>query len=215
MADDSTQHWIGRNRPPRVQITYDLETGGADTKKELPLVVGILADLAGPAAGEDAEALAKLKTRKFIEIDRDNFNDVMKSIAPKLTVSGNDLSFSKLDDFRPEQIVQQVGTLKNLLAVRVKLNDLLTKLDGNDTLNSELWQVVENTEQQTQLRSALPAMPQEQTDAIAVARAATAKPAATTTASTSSSTTEPPATVAEAAEGGDDAAKKGKKGKGD
>src|SRR6185436_14935479 len=97
MSDDSTQHWIGRNRPPRVQITYDLETGGADTKKELPLVVGILADLAGPDAAKDPERLAKLKTRKFIEIDRDNFHDVLKSIGPRLTVKGNELKFSKLD----------------------------------------------------------------------------------------------------------------------
>jgi type VI secretion system protein ImpB len=156
MPSDSTQHWIGRNRPPRVQITYDLETGGADTKKELPLVVGILADLAGPDASKDPERLATLKKRKFIEIDRDNFNDVLKSIGPKLTVGGTELTFSKLDDFRPEAIVKQVPGLKRLLTARQNLNDLLAKLDGNDTLNVELGKVVENTEKQLKLREALP-----------------------------------------------------------
>lgn len=204
MADDSTQHWIGRNRPPRVQITYDLETGGADTKKELPLVVGILADLAGPAAADDPDALAKLKTRKFIEIDRDNFNDVLKSIGPKLTVAGNDLAFSKIDDFRPEQIVQQVPTLRNLLAVRVKLNDLLAKLDGNDSLNSELWQVVENTEKQEKLRSVLPALPAEETAAMAAAR-----PAAGAKTATAADAASPAA--ADAATPADEPDKKGKK----
>jgi len=157
MADDSTQKWIGRNRPPRVQITYDLETGGADTKKELPLVVGILADLAGPDASKDPEALATLKKRKFIEIDRDNFNDVLKSIGPTLRVRGVELKFAKLDDFRPESIVQQVPALKRLLGARQNLNDLLAKLDGNDSLNAELSAVVENTEKQLKLREALPA----------------------------------------------------------
>jgi len=156
MPSDSTQHWIGRNRPPRVQITYDLETGGADTKKELPLVVGILADLAGPEAANDPERLATLKKRKFIEIDRDNFNDVLKSIGPKLTVNGTELTFSKLDDFRPEAIVKQVPGLKRLLTARQNLNDLLAKLDGNDTLNVELSKVVDNTEKQLKLREALP-----------------------------------------------------------
>jgi type VI secretion system protein ImpB len=171
MPSDSTQHWIGRNRPPRVQITYDLETGGADTKKELPLVVGILADLAGPEAANDPERLATLKKRKFIEIDRDNFNDVLKSIGPKLTVNGTELTFSKLDDFRPEAIVKQVPALKRLLTARQNLNDLLAKLDGNDTLNVELSKVVDNTEKQQKLREALPAAAAEGADAGAAAAA--------------------------------------------
>lgn len=147
-AEDSTQHWIGRNRPPRVQITYDLETGGADVKKELPLVVGILAGLQGPGAAKDPEALAKLKQRKFIEIDRDNFNEVLKFLEPKIKVRGVELSFSKLDDFRPEAIVKKMPALKPLLEARGKLNDLLGTLDGNDGLNEVLVEVVESGEKQ-------------------------------------------------------------------
>jgi type VI secretion system protein ImpB len=149
MADDSTQKWLGRNRPPRVQITYDLETGGAIQKKELPLVVGILADLAGDT--KDAEPLAALKKRKFVEIDRDNFNDVLKSIGPTLTIKGKELKFNKIDDFRPEAIVAQVDDLKQLLDTRQALNDLLAKLDGNDSLNAQLRRVVESPENQTKL----------------------------------------------------------------
>ncbi|HYK01915.1 MAG TPA: type VI secretion system contractile sheath small subunit [Thermoanaerobaculia bacterium] len=149
MADDSTQKWLGRNRPPRVQITYDLETGGAIQKKELPLVVGILADLAGDT--KDAEPLAALKKRKFVEIDRDNFNDVLKSIGPTLTIKGKALEFKKIDDFRPESIVTQVEDLKQLLDTRQALNDLLAKLDGNDSLNAQLRRVVESPENQTKL----------------------------------------------------------------
>jgi len=141
MADDSTQKWIGRNRPPRVQITYDLETGGAATKIELPLVVGILAGLG------DEKTMPSLKQRKFIEIDRDNFNDVLKSIAPKYKVDDTtELMFTKLDDFRPEAIVKQVPNLKKLLDARQNLNDLLPTLDGNEPLNDILLAVVEKTD---------------------------------------------------------------------
>jgi len=146
MSEDSTQKWIGRNRPPRVQITYDLETGGADTKKELPLVVGILASLAGPDAKKDEQALPNLKKRKFVEIDRDNFNDVLKSIGPTVTVAGNTLKFTKLDDFRPEAIVKNSPALAPLLEARGRLNDLLSSLDGNDSLNEVLVNVVEKTD---------------------------------------------------------------------
>ena len=149
MADDSTQKWLGRNRPPRVQITYDLETGGAIQKKELPLVVGILADLAGDT--RDDEPLTAYKKRKFIEIDRDNFNDVLKSIGPTLTIKGKALKFQKIDDFRPESVVNQVEDLKQLLDTRQALNDLLAKLDGNDGLNAQLRRVVESPENQTKL----------------------------------------------------------------
>lgn len=149
MADDSTQKWLGRNRPPRVQITYDLETGGAIQKKELPLVVGILADLAGDT--KDEEPLAALKKRKFVEIDRDNFNDVLKSIGPTLTIKGKALKFQKIDDFRPESIVNQVDELRQMLETRQALNDLLAKLDGNDSLNAQLRRVVESPENQTKL----------------------------------------------------------------
>lgn len=152
MADDSTQHWIGRNRPPRVQITYDLETGGADVKKELPLVVGIIADLAGPDAEDNAAAF---KERKFIEIDRDNFNDVLAKIAPAVTVGGTTYKFTKLDDFRPEAIVKQNEDLTKLLVKRRNLNDLLAKLDGNDKLNADLTKVIDESDARAQLTTSL------------------------------------------------------------
>lgn len=151
MADDSTQKWLGRNRPPRVQITYDLETGGAIQKKELPLVVGILADL----GGEPKENATPLKDRKFIEIDRDNFHDVLKSIKPMLTIKGKTFKFEHLDDFRPESIVRQDEDLKKLLDTRQALNDLLAKLDGNDSLNDKLDKLVADPENQKQLSAVL------------------------------------------------------------
>src|SRR2546428_13541079 len=106
---ESLQHKLDRVRPPRVQITYDVETGGAIQKKELPFVVGVLADL----SGKPAESLPKLKERKFVEIDRDNFNDVLASARPRLAFQVNNVlgggaeklhggrSFPKKGDFRP------------------------------------------------------------------------------------------------------------------
>jgi len=140
MSDESTQQKLTRVRPPRVQITYDVETGGAIETKELPLVVGILADLAGN--GE----LPAFKDRKFVEIDRDNFDAVLaslkpgvelKSVANKLkkdAVSGTDdltiaIPFTKFEDFRPEAIIRNVPDLNALLLERQLLNDLLSDLD--------------------------------------------------------------------------------------
>ena len=112
---DSLQKWVGRNRPPRVQITYDVEIGNAFEKKELPLVVGLMADL----SGQPENPLPKFKERRFVEIDRDNFNDVMTKIAPRLDISvpdtlkgeGNlkvELHFNQIDQFEPESIVNQI-----------------------------------------------------------------------------------------------------------
>jgi type VI secretion system protein ImpB len=149
---ESTQHKLDRIRPPRVQITYDVETGGAIQKKELPLVVGILADL----SGKPKEALPPLKDRKFIEIDRDNFNDVLASIQPRMVASvdnhlskeggklGVELQFKSLGDFAPVNIVMQVEALRKLFESRQRLNDLLAKLDGNDVLDGMLQQTVAN-----------------------------------------------------------------------
>jgi type VI secretion system protein ImpB len=157
---ESIQHKLDRVRPPRVQITYDVEIGGAIQKKELPLVVGILADLNGATVSEDA-----LKERKFIEIDRDNFNEVLKSTKPTLKYSvpnrmgeGGDtlpieLSFQTLDDFTPANLVHQVEGLRKLLDTRRRLNDLLAKLDGNDALNDELLKVVNAPEDLKQLQA--------------------------------------------------------------
>jgi len=146
---ESKQHWLDRNRPPRVQITYDVETGGAIQKKEIPFVVGVLSDLSGDNAPQ-----TKLKERKFVQIDRDNFNDVLGSIAPKVgfevpnKLGGDkanlkvDLAFQNIGDFRPEQVVQHVDELRHLFEARQRLNDLLAKLEGNDELNKALRDLI-------------------------------------------------------------------------
>jgi type VI secretion system protein ImpB len=159
---ESTQHKLDRVRPPRVQITYDVETGDAITKKELPYVVGILADL----AGKPADAQAPVKKRKFVEIDRDNFNEVLAATKPrvafqvdnKLTDEDSkfnvELNFRSMDDFEPVAIVNQVEPLRKLLEARQRLTDLLAKLDGNDDLDRLLQEVVSNTEDLKTIQSA-------------------------------------------------------------
>jgi type VI secretion system ImpB/VipA family protein len=156
---ESTQHKLDRIRPPRVQITYDVEIGGAIQKKELPLVVGILSDLSG-----DTPNPVALKDRKFVEIDRDNFNEVLKSIGPTLKVSvpnaldktketlAAELSFQTMEDFTPASLVHQIEDLRKLLESRRRLNDLLAKLDGNDALNQQLLDVVAKPEELSQLK---------------------------------------------------------------
>jgi len=158
---ESLQKWISRNRPPRVQIEYDVELGGAIEKRELPLVVGLMSDL----SGMPEKALPKLKDRRFVEIDRDNFTDVMAKIGPRLDLSvpnaitgeGNMkavLNFSNIDDFCPEPIVKQVPALARLLEARQQLRDLLAKLDGNDELDKLLGDIVANTEGLQELKKA-------------------------------------------------------------
>lgn len=154
MARESTQHKLDRVRPPRVHITYDVEIGDAIELKELPFVVGVLADL----SGKPDEPLPRLRDRKFVDIDRDNFNDVMKGAKPrvafkvdnKLTNDDSkmavELRFNHIDDFEPEQVVNQVEPLKKLLEVRKQLSDLLAKTDGNDRLNERLQEIINNTE---------------------------------------------------------------------
>lgn len=158
---ESTQHKLDRVRPPRVQITYDVEIGGAIQKKELPLVVGIMADL----SGKPEVPLPKLKDRKFVDIDRDNFNDILKATAPRLALRvdnklANDgtklnveLKFNHLDDFGPIQVVKQVKPLAKLLEARGRLNDLLAKLDGNDELEAKLAEIVSNTDGLKKIKS--------------------------------------------------------------
>jgi type VI secretion system protein ImpB len=158
---ESTQHKLDRIRPPRVQITYDVETGGAIQMKELPLVVGIMADL----AGQPAEAPPPLKERRFVEIDRDNFNDILAAMAPRLTCRvdntlANDntklnveLHFRHMDDFHPMQVLKQVQPLNKLFEARQRLWDLLAKLDGNDQLDSLLQSVLANTARMQELKA--------------------------------------------------------------
>ncbi len=160
---ESTQKKLDRVRPPRVQITYDVHIGNAIEKKELPFLMGILADL----SGKPAEPLPKVKDRKFVEIDRDNFNDVLASAAPRLAyqvpnkLQDDDsklnvlLNFREIDDFGPVQVIKQVPALARLLEARQRLSDLLSKLDGNDELGTILNDVVENTEQQQELKGLL------------------------------------------------------------
>jgi type VI secretion system protein ImpB len=171
---DSLQKWVGRNRPPRVQITYDVEIGNAFEKKELPLVVGLMADL----SGQPENPLPKFKERRFVEIDRDNFNDVMTKIAPRLDISvpdtlkgeGNlkvELHFNQIDQFEPESIVNQIPRLARLLEVRQQLRDLLGKLDGNDELDALLENILQNTEDLKQLKGSTEASDGEAAEATA------------------------------------------------
>jgi type VI secretion system protein ImpB len=162
---DSTQHKLDRVRPPRVQITYDVETGGAIEKKQLPLVVGVMADLAGNAG----KAPAALKKRKFVEIDRDNFGKVMKSIEPGLKfktpnrITGEEgaelsveLKFSSMNDFDPVAVLKQVPQLRELFEARQRLSDLIVKLDGNDELDRLLRDVVSKTDELQTIKAQLP-----------------------------------------------------------
>ncbi len=171
---DSLQKWVGRNRPPRVQITYDVEVGDAVEKKELPLVVGLMADL----TRHPLNPLPKMKERRFVEIDRDNFDEIMGNIAPRLDISvpdtfkgeGNlkiELNFTAFEHFHPEAIVKQVPRLQRLLEARQQLRDLLAKLDGNDELDALLENVIQNTEELKALRGSeeAPSVPAPETAA--------------------------------------------------
>src|SRR6266511_2432055 len=149
----SLQHKLDRVRRPRVQITYDVETGGAMRAVELPFVVGVLADL----SGKPKEPLRPLKDRKVVMIDRDNFNDVLAKATPRVvakvqnrltdedTKLSVELNFKHMDDFEPARVAQQVPALRGLLEVREKLNQLLTKTEGNDKLMDLLGEVLNNT----------------------------------------------------------------------
>ena len=158
---ESTQKKLSRIRPPRVQITYDVEIGDAIQMKELPFVAGVMADL----SGAPAEALPKLKDRKFVEIDRDNFNDVLASCAPRLALSVDnrlakddtklnvELKFRSIDDFNPAAVVKQIEPLNKLFEARQRLMDLLAKLDGNDKLDALLQEIVDNPDNPKALKA--------------------------------------------------------------
>jgi type VI secretion system protein ImpB len=153
---DSIQKRLDKVRPPRVQLTYDVEIGDAIEQKELPFVAGVLGDFTGKQ--DPNKPLDKLKDRKFVSVDLDNFDDVMKGMAPKASyrvknkLSGDggefavNLEFNKIEDFRPESVVQQVEPLKKLLEARTKLADLRNKLAGNEKLEDILGDVLSNTE---------------------------------------------------------------------
>lgn len=151
---------LGKVRPPRVQITYDVEIGGASKEKELPFVVGVLADLS--AKGGDPEQ--RLKDRNFVEIDADSFDKVMAATKPavtlrvpnRLTGEGDvniELKFKDMDSFSPHSVAKSVPALAQMLEVRNRLSDLLAKLEGNERLNDLLAEVVMNTAIQHQAQS--------------------------------------------------------------
>lgn len=161
MAKPSSQKFIARNRAPRVQIEYDVEVYGAQKKVQIPFVMGVMADL----SGDSKEPLPGVDERKFVNIDVDNFDDVMRGLEPRaayrvknaLTEEGGtfgvDLKFRSIEDFRPEAVVQQVDPLRELLDIRTKLADLRNKLAGNDKLEDLLGEVLSSTEKLQQLTS--------------------------------------------------------------
>ncbi len=167
MAGESVHRKKERVRPPRVHISYDVELNGAQVMKELPFVVGVMADL----QGNPKDAPAKLKDRKFTEIDRDNFDDILKSMQPRLAFKvdnklqddGSELSveldFKKLGDFRPENVAKQVEPMSDLLDIRARLKDLLGRTEGNDRLEDILTQILENPEVRDKLKDTLGAEP--------------------------------------------------------
>jgi type VI secretion system protein ImpB len=160
---ESLQHKIDRVRPPRVQITYDVETGGAIQLKELPFVMGVMGDF----TGNPEEPMAPIKNRKFVEIDPDNFNQVLAGMKPRLAFNvdnklqndgskmGVELKFKSIEDFEPDQIVQQVEPLRKLVEARQKLSDLRSKMDGNDKLETLLSDIIADVDKQKQLSGQL------------------------------------------------------------
>lgn len=157
---ESAQKRLQRVRPPRVQLSYDVERGDAVELKELPFVVGVL----GNFAAQSEQSQARLRDRKFVGIDPDNFDDVMSGLAPRaefrvanlLTDGGGelavDLRFSRFADFRPEAVVNQVEPLRKLMEVRSRLADLRNKLAGNEKLDDLLTEVLAQTEQLEAIR---------------------------------------------------------------
>lgn len=160
---ESLQQKIERVRPPRVQITYDVEVGGAIELKELPFVVGVMGDF----VGKPEEPLPAFKNRKFVEIDPDNFDQVMSGMSPRLAFTvdnklqedgskvGVELKFKSMEDFEPDRVVQQIEPLRKLVEARQKLADLRSKMDGNEKLESMLEDIISNADKQKELGDAL------------------------------------------------------------
>ncbi len=161
----STQHKLDRVRPPRVQITYDVEVGGAIELKELPFIVGVMGDF----TGQPEKALPKLKERKFVEINPDNFDTVLEGMKPHLAFQVEnklseesdasnlkvDLRFKTMEDFEPQKIARQVKPLKELLDLRERLSDLRGSLQGNEKLQELLLESLTSTENRDRLKEEL------------------------------------------------------------
>ena len=152
---ESVQKKLQRIRPPRVQLTYDVEVGDGKEVKELPFVIGVLGDFSAASELEKT----KLKDKKFINVDLDNIDEVMESLAPRanfqventLTEEGGrmliDLTFNSMQDFRPENVVQQVDPLRKLVEARERLTELRNKISNNERLEDLLDEVLQNTDQ--------------------------------------------------------------------
>ena len=163
MARASTQHKLDRVRPPRVQVTYDVEIGDAIELKELPFVMGVLGDF----TGQPTEPLARLRDRKFTEVNPDNFDAVLAGLKPHLAFSVEnklsedadapnlkvDLHFKNMDDFEPEQVAKQVKPLAALIDLRTRLSDLRGSLQGNDKLEQVLLEAVSDTDKLNKLKA--------------------------------------------------------------
>lgn len=153
---------LNRVRKPRVHISYDLETNGDTVKRELPFVMGVMGDYSGDNTNQKA-----FKDRSFLQIDRDNFNDLMGNINPQLNLKventlqadGSEMSvnldFKNIEDFEPHRVVEQVEPLRKLLEARNKLRDLLSKADRSEDLEKILEDVLSNTDSLSNLKSEL------------------------------------------------------------
>ncbi len=160
---ESIHDKLKRVRKPRVHITYDVETNGAVQEKEIPFVMGVMGDY----SGDNTENKKALKDRKFSQIDRDNFNEVMNNVSPQLnmkvenTLEGDgsemsvNLDFKNMEDFEPQNIVEKVDPLKKLMETRNKLRDLLTKADRSDDLEALLEEVLSSTDALARLKGEL------------------------------------------------------------
>jgi type VI secretion system protein ImpB len=150
---DSSQKFIARNRAPRVQIEYDVETFGAQKKVNLPFIVGVMADLAGKSESNEAKKL--VADRKFLEIDVDNFDSRMAALKPKLTFQAENtltgegtlpvsIEFESMDDFSPTKVASKVDSLKQMMEARNQLSALLTYMDGKTGAEELLSKVMQN-----------------------------------------------------------------------
>jgi type VI secretion system protein ImpB len=160
--NNSTQHKLDRVRPPRVHVTYDVEVGDAIEMKELPFVLGVLGDF----TGQPEQPLPRLRERKFVEVNPDNFDQVLEGMKPHLSFSVEnklseeqdapqlkvDLHFKSLEDFEPENVAKQVKPIRELLDLRTKLADLRGSLQGNDKLEELLMDAVSSTEKLEKLK---------------------------------------------------------------
>jgi type VI secretion system protein ImpB len=162
---NSTQHKLDRVRPPRVHITYDVEVGNAIEMKELPFVMGVLGDF----SGQPSQPLPRLRDRKFVEVNPDNFDQVLEGMKPHLAFSVEnklseeadapqlkvDLHFKSMDDFSPENVARQVKPLRDLMDLRTRLSDLRGTLQGNDKLEELLMDAVSDPAKKERLKNEL------------------------------------------------------------